>query len=83
MACLNLGFLEQVCILIVVAMAFYKLWVLISPFLLQFLPEIVVGIIQIAIWLIIAIFCIKIIFELLGCAFGSGGLSHTTLPFRQ
>jgi hypothetical protein len=73
MGCLSLGFWEEVCILIVVAIAFYKLWLLLSPFLLQFLPALVVGIIQIAIWLLIAIFCIKVIFELLGCVFGAGG----------
>jgi hypothetical protein len=81
MGCLSLGFWEEVCILIVVAIAFYKLWLLLSPFLLQFLPAIIVAIIQIVIWLLIAIFCIKVIFELLGCVFGVGGigLGH---PFR-
>jgi hypothetical protein len=75
MGCFSLGFLEQVCILIVIAIAMYRLWNLVVPFLMQFLPAIVVGIIQIAVWLFIAIFCIKIIFELLGCVFGAGGLS--------
>lgn len=73
--CFSLGFWEQVCIIIVVAIAVYRLWNLISPFLMQFLPAIVVAIIQIVIWLFIAIFCIHIIFELIACMFGSGGFS--------
>lgn len=77
MGCFSLGFLEEICIWIVVAIAFWQVWQLISPFMLQFLPSIVVAIIQIAVWAIIAIFFIKIIFELLGCVFGGGGLGHT------
>jgi hypothetical protein len=76
MACFtSLVFWEQVCILIVVAIAVYRLWNLISPFLMQFLPALVVGIIQIVIWLFIAIFCIHILFEFIGCLFGAGGLN--------
>jgi hypothetical protein len=73
MGCFSLGFWEQVCILIVIIIAAWKLWVLLSPYLLQFLPALVVSIIQIAIWLLIAIFCIKVLFELIGCMFGLGG----------
>lgn len=81
MGCFSLGFWEQVCILIVVAIAVYRLWNLIAPFLMKFLPAIVVAIIQIVIWLVIAIFCIHVIFELIGCIFGAGGLSLGR-PFR-
>jgi hypothetical protein len=79
MSCFSLGFWEQVCILIVVAVAVFRLWNLLSGFLLQFLPSVVVEIIRIVIWLVIAIFCIHVIFELIGCMFGAGGLSlgHT------
>ena len=42
MGCFSLGFLEEVCIWIIVAIAFYKVWLLISPCMLQFLPAIVV-----------------------------------------
>jgi len=76
MGCFSLGFWEQACILIVVAIAVYRLWNLIAPFLLQFLPELVVGIIQIVVWLFIAIFCIKVLFEVIGCMFGTGGSLH-------
>jgi hypothetical protein len=75
MGCLSLGFWEQVCILIVVAIAFFRLWNLLAPFLLRFLPNLVVAILQIVIWLVIAIFCIHILFELLGCLLGAGGFS--------
>jgi hypothetical protein len=75
MGCFSLGFLEEICIWIIVVIAFWKLWLLLSPYMLQFLPAIVVAIIQIVIWAIIAIFFVKIIFELLACVFGSGGIS--------
>ena len=65
----------------VVAMAVYKLWNLLAPFLMQFLPAVVVSIIQIVIWLFIAIFCIHVLFELIGCLFGSGGI-NLGRPFR-
>jgi hypothetical protein len=80
MSCFSsLAFWEQVCILIVVAIAIYRLWNLISPFLMQFLPALVVGIIQILIWVIIAVFVIHLIFELLGCVGGFGLSLH---PFQ-
>jgi hypothetical protein len=75
MGCFSLGFLEEICIWIIVVIAFWKLWLLLSPYMLQFLPAIVVAIIQIVIWMIIGIFFVKIIFELLACVFGSGGIS--------
>lgn len=76
----SLAFWEQVCILIVFAIAMYRLWNLVSPFLLQFLPAVVVGIIQIIIWLVIAVFCIHLIFELLGCV---GGFGFSLHPFQR
>jgi hypothetical protein len=82
MSCFSLGFWEQVCILIVIAIAVFRLWNLLSGFLMQFLPSVVVEIIRIVIWLVIAIFCIHLIFELIGCMFGAGGLSLGS-PFRR
>ena len=73
MGCFSLGFLEQICIWIIVAIAFWKVWLLISPFMLQFLPAIVVGLIQIFLWAVIGIFFVKIIFGLIECLFGAGG----------
>ena len=74
MGCFSLSFIEEICIWIIVAIAFWKVWLLISPYMLQFLPAIVVALIQIFVWAIIGIFFVKIIFELIGCVFGSGGL---------
>lgn len=82
MGCFSLAFWEQICIVIVVAIAIYRLWNLLAGFLTQFLPALVVSIIQIVIWLVIAVFCIHVIFELIGCMFGAGGLSLGT-PFRH
>ena len=78
MGCLNLGFLEQVCIMIVIIIAVWSLIQLLLPYLTQFLPALVTGIIRIALWAIVAIIVIKIIFDLLGCLLGSGGL-HLSL----
>lgn len=79
MGCFSLAFWEQVCILIVVAIAIYRLWNLLAGFLMQFLPSVVVSIIQIVIWLIIAIFVIHVIFGLIGCLFGGAGLHFPTI----
>ena len=76
MGCFSLGFWENVCILIVLIIAAYKLFMLLEPFLLQFLPGIVVAIIQIVIWAVVAIFCIHIIFDLISCLSGSVGGLH-------
>jgi hypothetical protein len=73
MGCFSLGFWEAACILVLVCIAAYKLWNLIAPYLMQFLPALVVGIIQIVIWLVIGIFIVKVLFELIGCLLGLGG----------
>jgi hypothetical protein len=73
MGCFSLGFWENVCILIVIIIALWSLIQLLLPYLTQFLPGLVIQIIRIVVWAIIAIVCIKIIFDLLGCLLGSGG----------
>jgi hypothetical protein len=80
MGCLNLGFIEELCIMIVIIIAAWQIVQLLLPYLLQFLPGLVVGLIKIVIWAIVAIFIIKVIFDLIGCLFGggSGGL-HLSL----
>jgi len=79
MGCLNLGFLEELCIMIVIIIAAWQIVQLLLPYLLQFLPGLVVALIKIAIWLIVAIAVIKIIFDLLGCLFGGSGGLHMSL----
>ena len=52
------------------------LWSLIKlvlPYLTQFLPAIVIQIINIVVWVVIAIICILIIFGLLSCLLSAGG----------
>ena len=74
MSCFSsLGFWENLCILIVVIIAIWSLIQLLLPYLLQYLPALVIGIIRIAFLLVIGIICIKIIFDLLGCLVGAGG----------
>lgn len=74
MGCFSLGFWEQVCILIVIIIALWSLIQLLLPFVTQFLPGLVIQIIKIVVWAIIAIICIKIIFDLLACLLGGAGL---------
>ena len=73
MGCFSLAFWEQLCIFIVVVMVVWYIINLLLPYLLQFLPSLVVAIIRIVIWGAIAIFVIKLIFDLLSCLIGSGG----------
>jgi hypothetical protein len=73
MGCFSLGFWENVCILIVIIIALWSLIQLLLPYLTQFLPGLVIAIIRIVVWAIIAIVCIKIIFDLLSCLLGAGG----------
>jgi hypothetical protein len=74
MGCFSLGFWENVCILIILVIVAYKVFMLLSPYLLQFLPALVVQIIQLIIWAVVAIFCIHMIFDLLNCMGGMGSL---------
>ena len=74
MSCFTLGFWEQVCIMIVCIMAAWYLIQLVLPYLTQFLPALVTAIIRIILWAIVAIIVIKLIFDLLGCLLGSGGM---------
>lgn len=75
-SCMSLGFWMQVCIFVVIAMAVWSLIRLLLPYLLQFLPGVVVSIINILLWAIIAIIVIYIIFGLLACLLGAAGGLH-------
>ena len=80
MGCFSLDFWERVCIFIVIIMALWAVIKLFLPYLMQFLPAIVVQIINIVIWAVIAIFIIMVIFGILSCLLGAGGaLTH---PFH-
>ena len=78
--CFSLAWIEQLCIYIVIVVAIWSIIKLLLPYVTQFLPAIVVQIIQIVLWAVIAIICIYIIFGLLSCLLGgAGGL----FPFRH
>lgn len=77
--CFSLGYWEQVCIFIIIAIAIWSIIKLFLPYVTQFLPAIVVQIIQIILWAVVAIICVYIIFALLSCLLGAGG---GLTPFR-
>ncbi len=73
MGCFSLGFWEQVCIFIVIAIGLWSIIKILLPYLTQFLPAVVIQIINIVVWVIIAIICVIIIFSLLSCVLSAGG----------
>jgi hypothetical protein len=76
MGCFSLAWAMQLCIYIVIVVAIWSIIKLLLPYVTQFLPAIVVQIIQIVLWAVIAIICIYIIFGLISCLVGGGGLMH-------
>lgn len=77
MGCFSLAWVEQLCIYIVVVVAIWSIIKLLIPYVTQFMPAIVVQIIQIVLWAVVAIICIYIIFALIGCLVGG---MHLGLP---
>lgn len=74
MSCLSLGFLQQLCINLVVIFAIVAIIKLLVPLLTNMIGFPIVGqIINIVLWAIIAILAIYIIFGLLSCLLGAGG----------
>ena len=71
--CFSLAWVEQLCIYIVIVIAIWSIIKLLLPYVTQFMPAIVVQIIQIVLWAVIAIICIYIIFGLISCLLGAGG----------
>jgi hypothetical protein len=84
MSCFSLDFFEKLCILIVIIIAAWAITKLFLPYLLQFLPAVVIQIIKIVVGAVIAICCIIIIFGLISCLLGAaGGLFGTGHPFLR
>ena len=77
MACLSLGFLYQLCVWLIIVAAVYAILQLLLPYLGGILPDIVVQIIRIIIWAIIAL---AVLFMLLSCLVGGGGLGGLHFP---
>lgn len=78
MSCLSLGFVEQLCIWLVIVCAIVAIIKLLVPFLTGLIGFPIIGqIINIVLWAVVAIMAIYIIFALIGCLLGAGGgLAH-------
>ncbi len=81
MSCFSLGFVEQLCIFLIVLFAVMAIIKLLLPLAGGFLPPIVIQIITIVLYAVVAIAIVILIFDLLSCLIGSGGLS-LSLPRR-
>ena len=84
MSCFSLDFWEKLCIFIIIIIGLIAVAKLLLPYLLQYVPDLVVQIIRIVIWVVVAICCVIIIFGLLSCLLGmAGGLfGGSSRPFH-
>lgn len=81
MACLSLGFLEQLIVWGIILIAIVAIIKLVVPWLLSIVGVPVVGqIVNIILWAIVAIVVVYIIFALLGCLLGAAGSLHLPRP---
>lgn len=81
MACLTLGFLEQLIVWVIIVAALVACIKLLIPFLDGLTGMPIVGrIILIILWAIVAIMVVYLIFGLLGCLVGSGPPFHPIRP---
>jgi hypothetical protein len=79
MACFTLGFLQALIIQIIIIAAIIAIIKLLVPFLVSLTGWPILGqILMIVLWAIVAIMVVYLIFALLSCLMGSGGL----MPFR-
>ena len=76
MSCFSLGWLEQFAIWCVMIGALIAVIRLIVPWAVgQLGIPLVAQVVNIILWAVVCIFAIYIVFALLGCLFGMGGLS--------
>ena len=81
MGCFNLIFLQQLVIWAVVIIAIVAVIRLLIPYIDDLTRKPIIGrILEIVLWLIVAVAVIYLIFALLGCLLGTGGGLH--LPGR-
>jgi uncharacterized protein involved in cysteine biosynthesis len=71
MSCFSLDFWFKVCVLIILVIGLWQIVRLFLPYLENKLPPLVVQIINIVIWVGIAILCVVIIFFFLSCIWGA------------
>lgn len=75
MACFSLAWLQQLCIWLIVVVAVVAIIRLLVPYLTSLIGvPIVAQIINIVLWAVVAIMCVYIIFALISCLLGGGGL---------
>ena len=74
MGCFSLGWIEQLCIWLIIVTAVIAIIKLLVPYLTGLIGvPIVAQIINIVLWAVVAIMCVYIIFALISCLIGSGG----------
>lgn len=74
MSCFSIGWIEQICIWIVMVIALVAIINLVVPWLTGLIGvPVVAQIIRIVLWAVVAIGCIIVIFDLIGCLLGFGG----------
>lgn len=72
--CFSIGWLEQLCVWLIIVIAIVSIIRLLVPYLTGLIGvPIVAQIINIALWAVVAIMCVYIIFGLLSCLLGAGG----------
>src|SRR6266700_7397702 len=68
MSCFSLGWIEQVCIWLIVVIAIVSIIKLLVPLLMGLIGiPVVAQIINIVLWAVVAIMCVYIIFALIAC----------------
>jgi hypothetical protein len=79
--CFTLGWIEQLCVWIIMVVALVAIINLVLPWLTSMIGiPIVAQIIRIVLWAVVAIACVYIIFGLLACVLGAGG---GLIPFHR
>ena len=77
MGCFSLSFLQQLIIWVIVIAAIVAVIRLLVPYLTSLIGFPIIGrIIEIVLWVVVAIAVVYLIFGLLGCLMGSGGGLH-------
>ena len=77
MSCLSLSFLQQLIIWVIVIAAIVAVIRLLIPHLDSLTGVPIIGrVLEIVLWVVVAIMVVYLIFGLLGCLMGSGGGLH-------
>jgi len=77
MSCFSLGWIEQLCIWLIIVFAIVAIIRLLVPFLAGMIGiPVVAQIINIVLWAVVAIMCVYIIFTLIACLLSASGGLH-------